>query len=252
MKTDKRSEMQFEELLRQAMQEDHANELERIPSEEELEGKVVFSKRHQRRMQRLFNGDSAVLEGSARGTLGTRRLIKILIASALLIGAVVLGMMVYSYYNPVSAFFPIMEDLKSISGGAPIRDGSLELSFTENIKVFSSIEELENELHTGAMYPRAGEDEALSAVQVRYAEFPDKKVSLISLENGCTVSVYLKLPAYLTENLPAENFQNIAVWSCCVLDVKGGVQATMTQDGIVYVIVAPDLDTLERIVSSLQ
>ena len=176
MKTDKRSEMQFEELLRQAMQEDHANELERIPSEEELEGKVVFSKRHQRRMQRLFNGDSAVLEGSTRGTLGTRRLIKILIASALLIGAVVLGMMVYSYYNPVSAFFPIMEDLKSISGGAPIRDGSLELSFTENIKVFSSIEELENELHTGAMYPRAGEDEALSAVQVRYAEFPDKKV----------------------------------------------------------------------------
>ena len=46
LKTDKRSEMQFEELLRQAMQEDHANELERIPSEEELEGKVDFSKRH--------------------------------------------------------------------------------------------------------------------------------------------------------------------------------------------------------------
>ena len=111
MKTDKRSEMQFEELLRQAMQEDHANELERIPSEEELEGKVVFSKRHQRRMQRLFNGDSAVLEGSTRGTLGTRRLIKILIASALLIGAVVLGIMVYSDYNPGSAVFPIREDL---------------------------------------------------------------------------------------------------------------------------------------------
>lgn len=250
MKTDKRSDVLFEELLKQAIKEDHENELKRLPSEEELEKKVVFSKRHQRRMKKLLGGTDVVCERKERG-LGTVRLLKILVAAALLIGAVVLGMMVYSYYNPVSSFFPIMEDLKSISGSGPIRDGALELAFTENVKTFASVEEMERELQTGAMYPRT-EGKGFSVSQVRYTEFPDRKIVFVSLDNGCTVSVYLKFPSYLTENLSRESIQEIAGHSCWVLDVKGGVQAVMSQDGIAYVVVAQDFKTLEDVVSSIK
>ena len=45
MKTDRKDEMRFDDLLRQALQEDHDNELSKLPSEEELNKEVVFSKR---------------------------------------------------------------------------------------------------------------------------------------------------------------------------------------------------------------
>ena len=250
MKTDRKDEMRFDDLLRQALQEDHDNELSKLPSEEELNKEVVFSKRYQRRMKKLLGSHSGGACADARG-IGTGRLLKILLAAVLIFGAVVLGMMVHSYYNPMSVFFPVLEDLRSIAESGPVREGALELSYTENTKTFDSLEEMEQELQTGAMYPRE-EAGTFSVLRIRYIAFPDRELVMVSVDNGCEVNVYLTAPAYLIENLPEENNQNIDGKTYCVLETKNGIQGVMSQDDITYVITAPNLELLKIVALSIR
>ena len=59
MKTNHDDEKRFEELLKKALEEKHAEELDLVPSSEELDKKIVFSKRHQRRMKKLLASGGA-------------------------------------------------------------------------------------------------------------------------------------------------------------------------------------------------
>ena len=125
------------------------------------------------------------------------------------------------------------------------------LSYTENTKTFDSLEEMEQELQTGAMYPRE-EAGTFSVLQIRYIAFPDRELVMVSLDNGCEVNVYLTAPAYLIENLPEENNQNIDGKTYCVLETKNGIQGVMSQDDITYVITAPNLELLKIVALSIR
>lgn len=251
MKTNKKNEMLFDELLKQAIKEDLEKELLLLPSEEELDKEVVFSKRHQRRMRKLFGEDVFCENKGHVVSLSPARLLRILLAAALIIGALIISAAVYAYFNPIAEFFPVIRDLEKISDLGPIQKGNLELEYTENTKTYQSIEQMEQDKHTGAMYPET-EGTAFSVAYVRYTDFPDRSVVLVCMEDGCCISVYLNHSAYLTENLPEDCYREVAGRTCCILDVKNGVQATMTQDDITYVITAPDENTLENLIAIIQ
>ncbi len=251
MKTDEKNEMLFEELLKQALKEDLDRELSQIPSEEELKKTVVFSKRHQRRMRKLFGKDIVFGNEGAKAHLSSTRLFRILVAAALLIGTLIISAVAYAYFNPVSRFFPVLRDLEKISDSGPVFQGNWELEYTENTKTYQSIEQMEKEKHTGAMYPET-EGTVFSVDYVRYTAFPDRSVVLVCMNNGCCVSVYLNYSDYPIENFPDDCYRELDGRTYCVLEMENGVQATMEQDDITYVITAPDENTLENLIAIIR
>lgn len=212
MKTNHDDEKRFEELLKKALEEKHAEELDLVPSSEELDKKIVFSKRHQRRMKKLLASGGASSDEGGRG-MSMALLFRILITAVLLVGLLVFGMAVYSRNNPAAGFLPAIKDMFGISGKGPIKNGDRELEFTENMRSFGSVEELNQVLPFSILYPRT-QGTQFSITAVRYAEFPDRKLVMLSLNGGCGISIYAEDARYSIESFSEEDCRQIGGKNC--------------------------------------
>ena len=250
MKTNNDNERLFEELLKEALEENHAEELDSVPSPEDLEKKVVFSKRHRRRMKKLLASGVAASDGCGRGMSGAR-LFRILITAILLVALLVFGVAVYSRSNPAAGFLSTIKEMFGISEKGPMVDGNHELEFTENIKLLDSREDLEAELGRRVLYPLT-EGTPFSIRAVWYAEFPDRKLVIISLDDGCGVSIYAEDARYSEESFSEEERRQLGGRSCWLMEVKDGVQAVIDEEGLYYVISAPDVERLEQLISAMK
>lgn len=242
--------MRFEELLKKALEEKHAEELDLIPSSEELDKEIVFSKRHRRRMKKLLASGGVSSDEGSHG-VSMALLFRILIAAVLLVGLLAFGMAVYSRHNPAAGFLPAIKDMFGISGKGPIKNGDRELEFTENMRTFDNMEELEQVLTFSVRYPRT-QGTQFSITAVRYAEFPDRKLVMISLNDGCGVSIYAEDARYSLESFSEEDRRQIGEKDCWLMEVKNGIQAVMMEDELYYVISAPDMERLESLISIIE
>lgn len=250
LKTNHDDEKRFEELLKKALEEKHAEELDLVPSSEELDKKIVFSKRHQRRMKKLLASGGASSDEGGRG-MSMALLFRILITAVLLVGLLVFGMAVYSRNNPAAGFLPAIKDMFGISGKGPIKNGDCELEFTENMRSFGSVEELNQVLPFSILYPRT-QGTQFSITAVRYAEFPDRKLVMLSLNGGCGISIYAEDARYSIESFSEEDCRQIGGKNCWLMEVSNGIQAVMMEDDLYYVISAPDLVWLESLISIMK
>lgn len=250
MGTNHDDERHFEELLKKALEEKHAEELDSIPSPEELEKKVVFSKRHCRRMKRLLASDSISSEENNHG-MRPALLFRIFITAVLLVGLLVFGMAVYSHNNPMADFLPTIKAIFGISGKGPIKNEDRELEFTENMKSFDTMEELERELNLHVLYPRT-EGTQFLITAVRYAEFPDRRIVMISLNDNCVISIYMEGAKYSSESFSEEDCRQIGGKTCWIMEVENGMQAVMEDAGLYYVISAPDWERLSLLIAAME
>ena len=113
------------------------------------------------------------------------------------------------------------------------------------------MEELNQVLPFSILYPRT-QGTQFSITAVRYAEFPDRKLVMLSLNGGCGISIYAEDARYSIESFSEEDCRQIGGKNCWLMEVSNGIQAVMMEDDLYYVISAPDLVWLESLISIMK
>lgn len=235
---------QFEKLLTQAVKRCHQSEMDRLPTESELDGEVTFSMEHQKKMERIF----ADVKVSERRHI-SRRLARILVTAALIAGMLFAGVAVYSYFNPLGTVFQDMKSLVNAGiGHAAI--SSKWMDYTDRMTPFAGVEELESALSNGAMYPRLAETDFVVS-GVCYREYRDYSLAEISIEGDCCVLIYFGSALYREERFSENARVEIDGRTCYLTDLNGSAQFVMVENDVAYVAIAPERAQAEALIRSI-
>jgi len=110
------------------------------------------------------------------------------------------------------------------------------------------MEELERDIGLSVLHPQT-EGTQFLITAIRYVEFTDRKIVMISLNDDCGISVYLEDARYSSRHFSEENRRQIGGKTCWIMEVENGVQAVMEENDLYYVFSAPDMERLSLLIS---